>query len=157
MAINNLQRWFLVATSIVLAVASALYCLDYRVVDANTVEGHAAILLSNVPEAQRESMKAGFENDPETSTAVPLIDFGEEGGSVLTWHAPRDASGRASADDLWKEAHSFKAVPRFSGIYARAGLSRQEAMIGGFVVPALLFAFACFLALGMGSRSIVSD
>lgn len=145
---NNSQRWFLVASLILLATVSALYCLDYRVVDGDSPEGQLAIIFSKVREPFRESVKSVAESNPDTSTEVPLIDFGEKDELVATWHAPRDASGLPTTDDLWKEANSFRPMPTFSGIYARPGLSRSEAIVGGFVTPALLAIFACFLALG---------
>ena len=75
---NSSQRWFLVTSLILLAVGVALYCLNYRVVDADSSEGRVLAILLNSPKPERESLKAELENSPERRAVIPLVSFGED-------------------------------------------------------------------------------
>jgi hypothetical protein len=155
------QRWFLVSSLFLLAVGLALYCLDYRVVSADSFEGRLLVTLSNTPEAQREHLKAEFENSSETRGAIPLISFGESRPkAVSSSRLVKDTSKRVPTIDeiLGPRPNQVPTTedvlgprpvaPTFSGIYARAGLDPVEAVIGGILAPALLLIVAGYLALG---------
>ena len=139
---NSSQRWFLVTSLILLAVGVALYCLNYRVVDADSSEGRVLAILLNSPKPERESLKAELENSPERRAVIPLVSFGESQPRP-PWE---ETHGRVPTDS---ELSSFlESKSTFSGIYPRTGLSPLEATIGGVLVPILLLISASYLALG---------
>ncbi len=90
---NTSAAMVLVRCLILLATVSALYCLDYRVVDGDSPEGQLAIIFRRFASHFAKASNQPSESNPDTSTEVPLIDFGEKDELVATWHALRDASG----------------------------------------------------------------
>jgi hypothetical protein len=153
---NKLQRWFLVAGLILLAIGFAFCCLEYRVVRSDSAEAVALIILSRVSDSDREAVKAQLEDSPEGRATIPLIDLGESYEeevdlSSIDREAARQPSGKLpTADELWNTAHRpLKQVTLFKGIYARPGMTNLEATLGGMLAPILLLLSAGYFALGL--------
>ena len=148
---NVAQRAFLSGSFVVLAIGSALYCLDYRVVEVGSPEHNLQTMLANAPEPQREYLKSFTENNPEYRNLLPLLDLGELHPRGTASHGTdRRGEALSNVDELLAEAE--QSAPTYGGIYARSNLTPLAAMMGGILVPTLLLIMAGYLALGSGGR-----
>ena len=105
---KNSQRRLVVTSLLLLAIASATYCLDYDERYLFRIDAGELFEWASVP-------------------AAPVIGLGEERIASLTGHVNR---------------------VRVTGVFPRRGMSFSAAVIGGLLVPCILFVAACFLALG---------
>lgn len=141
---NAPQRWFLVASFILVAASLALYCTEYRVIDPYSREWPIRVLLESTDETDRETLRARLESDPATRAAIPLISLAQPRPE------PRPTNRPLTEDEALKE---FSPRP-FGGIYARTGLTRSQAMVGGILAPILLLVGAGYLALGVRTKKL---
>jgi hypothetical protein len=112
------QRWLIVASLFLLAIASATYSLDYRVSYFYRVQGH---LIDRVG----------------TDAPAPVINFGEQ-NSAFSSDESSDALSRLLAQSR----------VTVSALFPRRGMTFDEGLIGGLLTPILLVVGGCFLALG---------
>jgi hypothetical protein len=136
---NYPQRIFLMVGLILLAAGLALYCLDYRIVRADSSEGEFYAHLMNLPEPQRQVFEADFDNDLKFRGWIPLVNLGNVETSEPDW----PSGYRPTLDEL----HD-KYAPRFRAIFPGQGLTKLEAIVGGALIPFLLVMLAGFLGLG---------
>jgi hypothetical protein len=117
--LKNSQRRLVVASLLLLAIASATYCLDYDERDLYRIDGGEvfALAMPSVP-------------------AAPVIGLGEE--RVAPFGLRMVSSPGVRVDHV-----------RVTGLFPRPGMSFSAAVLGGLLLPSILFVAACFLTLGL--------